>query len=325
MDVLELWRFPVKSMVGERLTHAHLDTRGVRGDRLWAVHDVERDVTVSARRLPALLRLRARYAVEPDASSGPGRVPPVVVTLPDGGEVRSDDPGVHDALSAALDRDVRLQPLGAAVPMPWRERLTSGLPSAIARDFGLDRDERLPDFSRMALRPLLQYATYGTPPGTFVDLSPVHLLTDASLRAVRDQLGDADAPDARRFRPNVFVHAPGDALVESGWAGGAVRLGGTAQVRVDMPTVRCVIPSRAQDDLPTDRRLTRAVAETGDRFLGVYATVDRAGVVAVGDQVRFEPPVPPGPIARAARRGRDTALTGVLRLAELARRLPAGG
>ena len=38
MNVLELWRYPVKSMQGEQLTVAAVTAHGVAGDRAFAQH-----------------------------------------------------------------------------------------------------------------------------------------------------------------------------------------------------------------------------------------------------------------------------------------------
>ena len=59
--IAELWRHPVKSLGGERVERTTITPRGLVGDRLWAVRDLERDVTASARQLPALLTATARY------------------------------------------------------------------------------------------------------------------------------------------------------------------------------------------------------------------------------------------------------------------------
>lgn len=98
-----LTRFPVKSLVGEDLESAVVDRRGLVGDRLWAVRDVDGKLgsgksTRRFRRMPGLLDLAARY--------GPDLVP--VVRLPDGREVRGDRPEVHEALSTHVGRPVTL-------------------------------------------------------------------------------------------------------------------------------------------------------------------------------------------------------------------------
>jgi MOSC domain-containing protein len=101
--VTELWRYPVKSMLGERCEGLDLDGRGVVGDRLYAVADGDGKFgsgknTRRFRRIDGLFGLRARYD---------GSVP--VVTFPRGHQVRGDDPRIDEELRSALRRpDVAL-------------------------------------------------------------------------------------------------------------------------------------------------------------------------------------------------------------------------
>lgn len=100
--VLELRRFPVKSLLGETLASADVDGRGLVGDRLWALRTPEGKLgsgktTRRFQRLDGLLDLSARYE---------GDVP--VVTLPDGTAWRADDPRVHGALSRWVGSPVTL-------------------------------------------------------------------------------------------------------------------------------------------------------------------------------------------------------------------------
>ncbi|WP_104525538.1 MOSC domain-containing protein [Blastococcus atacamensis] len=94
MRVLELWRYPVKSLQGERLAEAEIDALGVAGDRRWALFDRDSGLGLTARRVPELLFGAAR--LRPD-----GRVE---VVLPDG-TVTGDDA----VLSAWLGRRVELR------------------------------------------------------------------------------------------------------------------------------------------------------------------------------------------------------------------------
>ncbi|MGW2923016.1 MOSC domain-containing protein [Streptomyces angustmyceticus] len=64
--VERIWRYPIKSTGGELLDEAAVDTRGLAGDRLWAVRDTEGKFgsgknTRRFRRMPGLLQLRSRY------------------------------------------------------------------------------------------------------------------------------------------------------------------------------------------------------------------------------------------------------------------------
>ena len=66
-SVIGLWRFPVKSMRGERLDEAQVTERGLVGDRAYALIDTDIGKVVSAKsvkRFPDLLDCRATF-VEP--------------------------------------------------------------------------------------------------------------------------------------------------------------------------------------------------------------------------------------------------------------------
>ena len=110
--VEEIWRYPVKSMGGERLEEATVAALGIEGDRRWGIVDVDSGRVLTGRRQPELLMAWARYL-------GPGRV---AVTLPDGTETTADDD-----LSDWLGRRVALRPAGGSdtpefeVPNPDEE------------------------------------------------------------------------------------------------------------------------------------------------------------------------------------------------------------
>lgn len=99
----------------------------------------------------------------------------------------------------------------------------------------------------------------------------------------------------RRFRPNVLVALDdsGRQYPEAAWVGGEVEVGPVV-LRVTNPTIRCVVPTRPHPGLELDRGLTRRLAQSTDRFPGVYADVTTPGVVRVGDAVRVCEPAPPG-------------------------------
>ena len=47
--ITSVWRYPVKSMAGERVPFADVSALGVHADRTWAVRDVEHDTTTGAK------------------------------------------------------------------------------------------------------------------------------------------------------------------------------------------------------------------------------------------------------------------------------------
>ncbi|WP_370333518.1 MOSC domain-containing protein [Mycolicibacterium hippocampi] len=320
--VEQLWRFPVKSMGGTAVDEVRVDRHGVHADRLWAVRDLERDMTASARKVPALLGCSARYAVEPGPDVGPGNVPEVIVTMPDGAELSSADPELDRTLSAFLGREVRLTALPARADtslhrLSVRQTRANYSPTEVRRDFGLSDSEALPDTSVFSTRQMLTLARYATPPGTFVDLSPVHVLSTTSLATLSAGADSGATYDVRRFRPNVLVALDdaGGGYPEAGWVGGEVEFG-SVSLRITNPTIRCVVPTRPQPGLELDRGLTRRLAESTDRFLGVYADVAAPGVVRVGDPVRVRMPAPAGAVRQAATAAGRTAMRQVQRMLE---------
>jgi uncharacterized protein YcbX len=108
--VLELWRWPVKSMAGERVNALRVDGRGAGGDRTHAVlheHKGERK-PLTAREAPRLLAWQARYPFNRDGGIDPARPPFAIVTAPDGRSFRWGDPRLRHALAADLGRAIEL-------------------------------------------------------------------------------------------------------------------------------------------------------------------------------------------------------------------------
>jgi uncharacterized protein YcbX len=103
LRVVELWRYPVKSMLGERCTELRVETRGAQGDRLFAIRDAQGKLgsgkhTRRFRRIDGLFGFRARYR-----DDGIPRI-----RFPDGDEVGGDSPSIHQALSDVLGVPVTL-------------------------------------------------------------------------------------------------------------------------------------------------------------------------------------------------------------------------
>ena len=286
--VTAVWRYPVKSMAGERLSVVGVGELGFHADRTWAVRDVETDATTSAKRLPGLLMCTARYAQTPAPEAGPGEAPEVIIGFPDGSEISSADPGVHRALSVYLDHAVELRPLP-----PMSDRGQYRAPMATKTDmrtiFGLGPDDPLPDLSMFPVRKLAEISRYATPVGSYVDAYPVHLLTERSLQSMSERAPGSDF-DVRRFRPSLLVESTDTAeLPELGWCGGTVYAPDCALSPL-IPTIRCVMPTHEQPGLERDPAITRTVAANARRCLGVYGTVHTPGRIAEGDLLRLDPP-----------------------------------
>src|SRR5437764_2644998 len=106
--VVGLWRYPIKSMMGEELNASEVNERGLVGDRHFAVVDPSTGKVAGAknpRKWGNFFDFRAAYVHPPQRGSD---LPAVRVTLPDGTAATSNQPDVARILSEALGRDVRL-------------------------------------------------------------------------------------------------------------------------------------------------------------------------------------------------------------------------
>jgi uncharacterized protein YcbX len=116
----------------------------------------------------------------------------------------------------------------------------------------------------------------------------VHLLTTASLAAMA-ALHPEGRFEARRFRPNLVIESPAGAegFAENGWVGRRLRIG-EAVMRVSDRTVRCVLPTLAQGDLPKDPDILRTVTKNNGGDAGVYAMIETPGRIRVGADLVLE-------------------------------------
>ncbi len=150
-SVAEIWRYPVKSMGGERLARSAIVERGLHADRMWAVRDVQLDTLTTARRWPILLQCSARFAEGPAGrSAGPGDVLEVIVTFPDGSEVSSSDVAIHDRLSEMIGKPARLESL-PPLAEKRRYRTPQATKADVRRQFAIPDGEPLPDFSGVSV------------------------------------------------------------------------------------------------------------------------------------------------------------------------------
>ena len=280
--VSELWRYPVKSMMGERLDAAEVTTAGVLGDRGWAARDEVRGGIRGAKKIGSLMTLAARYAEEPTASV----VTPVVeIMLPDGDSVRSDDPDASSRVSKALGHEVTLWP---RLPADALDHYRRGAPDdddllvELRQIFGRLEEEPLPDLTGFPP----EIFEYESPPGTYFDAFPLMLATTASLAEIQRRLPDSKV-DVRRFRPNFLIDpGPTEGFVEQEWLGRRLRVG-DVEVEVTVGCPRCVMVTRPFADLPEDRAILRTVVREANQNLGVYANVVTPGRVSAGDPVEL--------------------------------------
>jgi len=164
--ITSLWRYPVKSMMGEELNASLVTERGLLGDRAFALVDRETGKVVSAkepRKWARMFEFRSAY-VEPPGGNG---LPPVRIALPDGAIVTSDLPNVNEILSRELGREVALAASAPEAP---------------------SLEEYWPDIEGLAFREVV--TDEAMPPGTFFDLAVVHVLATATIDRLRELYPD---------------------------------------------------------------------------------------------------------------------------------------
>ena len=273
--VVALWRYAVKSMMGEELNAAEVSERGLLGDRSYALIDNSDGKVASAknpRKWPRLFDFRAALAKMPRLGTD---LPPVHITLPDGTMVDSGQPGLNRILSRALAREVTLGAIG-----PVGKQFVEPASPAFQT---LKSENYWPDIEGLEYRDTIK--DYSLPVGTFFDAAPVHLLTTATLDRLR-MLYPQGRFEARRFRPNMVVHTA--KAVENAWVGHTLAIGDSIRLRISRPCVRCVMTTLPQADLPNDPGILRTAAQHNQASVGVYASVLQGGVVRRGDAVRLE-------------------------------------
>ena len=265
-SVVSLWRYPVKSMMGEELNAIEVTERGLLGDRAYALVDSSDGKAATAknpRKWPHLFDFRATF-IEPVVVGA--QVPSVRIALPDGTTITSDRGDLNQILSKGLDREVtiRAAQAGAVTAEEYWPDME-----------GLDHRNTVTDFT--------------LPEGTFFDVAMVHLLTTATLDRLRELYPEGRF-EARRFRPNVVVQlASGEkGFAENSWVGHSLAIGSGVRLIITGPCGRCVMTTLAQGDLSRDPGILRTAAQHNQVNVGVYAAVVRGGTIRRGDSVRIE-------------------------------------
>lgn len=259
MRLVGIWRYPVKSLQGERIAGCAVEADGLHGDRRWGIRDETTGKVLTARRAPQLLFASA--ALTPDGEP--------VLTLPTGETCHGTGAATDSALSAWLGKPVRLV-------------ASSDIPPARAEFF-----EDPTDDTSAAIE-------WTMPAGRFVDAFPLLVLTTATLRAAQ-ALHPSGRWDVQRFRPNLLVEADGDRWEEDEWYGRSYLGIGDALLRPQEGCIRCTMVTRPQPGVDDDRDVFRTLARHHGARFGAWTDVVTSGIVAAGDDVRVQPAtvVPP--------------------------------
>ena len=260
--VATVWRYPVKSMRGEELNAADINAQGMAGDRGYAVIDVETGKVASAKHPKKWRHLfDCLTMLRPNLTDGHDT--PLQVLLPDGARAVGGTNDIDERLSAMLGRAVRL---------------TAAVPAAP------QLEEYWPDVAGRARQNTV--TDEAMPTGTFFDGALIHLMTTATLDALR-RLYPEGRFEVRRFRPNLVVAsaAAETRFVENDWINRTLAIGKDLRLKVTGPCARCVMTTLPQGDLPEDAGILRTAVQHNRAAVGVYATVLAPGRVVRGDEI----------------------------------------
>jgi uncharacterized protein len=264
--VVSIWRYPVKSMMGEELNSSNVTQRGLIGDRVYAIIDLQTGKVASAKnpgKWGKLFDFRAAFI---DSPQNVENIPPVRIILPDGSQIFSNNGEINGTLSKVLGREVSI--MNASLTSPSYE-------------------EYWPDIEGLAQREIV--TDEAMPPQTFFDVAVIHLLTTSTIDRLRELYPEGRF-EVRRFRLNIVVESSSEEkdFIENSWVNMKLRIGEEIVLKVIGPCTRCVMITLPQGDLPKDLGILRTVAKYNQVHAGVYASVHRVGTIRRGDIVQLE-------------------------------------
>ena len=270
--VTTIYRYPVKSMMGETLRETDIGEAGIQGDQGWAVRDEQRGGIRGGKKIPQLMALAAQ--------SGPAAP---LITAQEGDSASASSEGINEWLSDKLGHPVTLWPL---LPADQLDHYRRGAPDTedfeqeLRAVFGRLPDEPLPDLA--GFEELLEFES---PPGTYFDAFPISIMSQQSLNTMNQLEGESQF-DVRRFRPNLLIDIPDTdhPFPEQAWVGKTLSIG-SVTLKIDTTCPRCAMTTHGFHDLPQDAQIMRKLVANSEGNLGIYASVVQAGKVTAGDSV----------------------------------------
>ena len=264
--VVSIWRYPVKSMMGEELNSSYVTERGLIGDRVYALIDQQTGKVASAKNPGKWGKLFDFRAAFTDLLQIADNIPPVRIILPDGSQIFSNQSEIDHTLSKVLGREVTLMKVSLEKP---------------------SYEEYWPDIEGIAHREMV--TDEAMPSQTFFDVAVIHILTTSTINPLRELYPEGRF-EVRRFRPNIVIESRSEEkdFIENLWVDKKLTIGEEIVLKVIAPCTRCVMITLPQGDLPKDLGILHTVAKYNQVHAGVYASVDRGGIVRRGDIVQLE-------------------------------------
>ncbi len=267
-SIAELWRYPVKSMGGERVESLELRVSAIVGDRRWAVRNIETGKIASAKR-------PRPYGQLLDWSANTHADGSVIVTGPAGRELTAGSSELDAALTEALGEPVQVMEVEEGREETYGSEWPE-IPGTVLSDVEVD----------------LPVAAL-TEKTSFVDASAVHIIVNQSMAHLASLL-DGVMLGSKRFRPNIVLDAHDDSgsgeFADLAWKDLDIKIG-SVKLRIGDATPRCVMTTLAQPGYEQAKRVLQVLAATARKefdygafaCFGTNAEVTSAGTIQVGD------------------------------------------
>lgn len=269
MTVSELYRYPVKSLGGQRLESIGLGERGFEDDRRWMFVD-DNGTFISQRSQRRLAKYRA-------VLQGADRL--LVERIADGVCVaRVDGARPQERPSTSVDVwGTRFPAVEVHYPHLAELTVELGIPGS-----------RLVYMNAHTHRPVDRDHARAEEEVSFADGFPYLVVSEESLAEVSRRYGSP--LDVRRFRPNIVVSGEGQPFAEDDW--GEFYIGGQPFYNAK-PCARCGVITHDPDTGEIDRGVQRALSalrrtDTGKVLFGINCCwTGETGELRVGDAVRL--------------------------------------
>jgi MOSC domain-containing protein len=275
--VVSLWRYPVKSMMGEEINSSYITERGLVGDRTYAVVDKQTGKIASAKNPRKWGKLFDFRSIFVDSPQDVNDIPRVRITFPNGinflsnnhREEKEVEDDINSSLSQVFNRQVALMK-SSSFENP-------------------NYEEYWPDINGLAQREKI--TDEAMPSNSFFDIAVIHILTTSTINRLRE-LYPQGRFEVRRFRPNIVIESGAKEMkndfIENTWVGKKMIIGKDVVLNVTAPCTRCVMITLPQGDLPQDLGILKTVAKYNQVHVGVYASVERGGTIHRGDTIEIE-------------------------------------
>lgn len=252
-----LWRYPVKSMSGEKMTEVFMGYSGIYGDRCFAFRNSAARKGfpyLNATANPQMLRYRPRFRYADRAAKPPNLA-----------EAKSIEPGANPA-NAEPD-DLRLD-----VTTPNGDVLAVDDPALISLlSAGLSAENHI---SLMRSDRAL------------ADCRPVSMISLQTVRQIETEAGIS--VDQRCFRANINLDLSSDrGFAEDELVDRRLRIGQTAEILVLERDPRCKMISLDPETAEHNPNVLRQVAQSHNGSAGVYCAVLVEGLLRQGDSIEL--------------------------------------